>query len=93
MSNASSLLKANYCRSIMRTASFATSAEAIRLMEGLKTEVPTQGTTPEVAVAEAAALDCIIALADHLSGRTAVIGGLEWTKAGRAVEQWISAAE
>jgi hypothetical protein len=92
MSNASSLLKANYCRSIMKTASFATAAEAIRLIDALATELPTQEITPEVAQAEAAALRAINVLADHLSGRTAVIGGLEWTKTGRAVERWILAA-
>jgi hypothetical protein len=75
----------------MKTASFATAAEAIRLIDALATELPTQEITPEVAQAEAA-VRAINVLADHLSGRTAVIGGLEWTKTGRAVERWILAA-
>lgn len=91
MSNAISLLKANYCRSIIRTASIGTEDEARRFIEGLLTEPPTPGTSPEVAEAEAAAFAAIANLASHVAGRTP-LSGIEWTKASRAVERWIALA-
>lgn len=89
MTNAISLLKANYCRSIVRTASIGTDNETRRLIDGLTTESPTPDTSPDVAEAERSALAAIRDLADQLNGRSR--RGMEWTKAGRAIERWIIA--
>lgn len=92
MSNAISLLKANYCRSILRTASIGTDSETRRLIDGLATERPTPDTSPVVAEAEQAAITAIRELADHLTGNSASSAGMQWTRAGRAIEQWILSA-
>ncbi|MET1047112.1 MAG: hypothetical protein ABWX70_10505 [Hyphomicrobium sp.] len=50
------------------------------------------GPTAFAAEAEASALGAISELADKLFDRTAAVGGSEWTRAGEAIERWISAA-
>lgn len=92
MSDAISLLKANYCRSIMRTASIGSDIEARRLIDGLTTETATPGTTAEVAEAEKQALLAIHALAEHIHGQGARVTGVEWTKASLAIDRWVEAA-
>jgi hypothetical protein len=92
MSNAVSLLKANYCRSIMRTASISNAAEAGRLIFGLTTECRTPDVRADVADAEAASLAIIFSLSDKFAERAAVVGGTEWERASRAIEHWIATA-
>jgi hypothetical protein len=89
MTDAISMLKANYCRSIMRTASIGTDIETRRLIDGLTTERPTPDTSLVVAEAEKAALTAIKELADQLNGSSIGSAGMQWTRAGRAIERWI----
>jgi hypothetical protein len=92
MSNANSLLKANYCRAIMKAANHGPDSEARRLVDGLTTEVTTPGTTPQAAEAEREALLAIHALSQHLHGRMRATSGLEWTRATLAIDRWVEVA-
>jgi hypothetical protein len=89
MNDEISLLKARYCRSILKTASIGIEPEVRRLVLGLTTEVPTVDTSASIADAEGQALDAIRALADQLAGRSAAAASGEWQRAIRAVETWV----
>jgi hypothetical protein len=75
----------------MRTASTGSDAETRRLIDGLTSEVPTDGTSQDVADAERSALSAIRKLADQVNGQNDA-GRAEWTRTGRAIERWIVAA-
>lgn len=92
MSNAISLLKANYCRAIMRTAEIGTESEARRMVDGLTTETSTPDTTPAVSQAEREALLAIHDLAEHLHIRGGSVRGHEWNRATQSIAAWVKAA-
>lgn len=92
MSDPISLLKARYCRSIMKTASILDDSQARRLIAALTTEVPTPETSPQVGIAERDALASIICLSDRLQNRTVASAASEWQTASDAILRWISAA-
>ncbi|WP_441228073.1 hypothetical protein AB7813_08965 [Tardiphaga sp. 20_F10_N6_6] len=62
-SDEQSLIKARYCRSILKVAAISTDSEARGLLEGLATEQPTSNTSAAMAEAERAALSAIRDLA------------------------------
>jgi len=67
MTNDISLLKARYCRAIVKTASFANGEEAPSLVHAITTERVTIDVGPEVEQAERAALAAVSVLAERLS--------------------------
>jgi hypothetical protein len=87
-SDEQSLIKARYCRSILKVVS--TDLEARGLLEGLATEQPTSDTSAPMAQAEEAALTSIKELARYQHGRNAPHNSTEWVRAARAVEFWLS---
>lgn len=92
MSDGISLLKARYCRSILKTASIASDQEARRLIGGLTTERQTDGTTESVASAEKLALSAIDGLAKQLQAKRGGFAPTDWSRAEQAVESWLRAA-
>lgn len=92
MSDDTSLVKARYCRSILKTATHCADLEARRLLDALATEPATSGASPTVEAAERAALSALRALADHSRGKSIAFGSGEWTRAQQSVENWIRAA-
>lgn len=93
MSDDQSLIKARYCRSILRVVAISTDLEARRLLEGLTTEPPTFSTSPPVAEAERAALAAIRDVSEYPHGRSAPQSSVEWVRALRAVESWLAAGK
>ncbi len=89
-SDEQSLIKARYCRSILKVAAISTDQEARALMEGLTTEQPTSNTSAPMAEAERTALAAIRELAGHQHGRTVPQNSNEWLRAMRAIEFWLS---
>lgn len=90
MSDGQSLIKARYCRSILKVAAISTDQEVSILLNGLATEQPTLDTSGPMAQAERAALVSIRELAGHQHGRSAFQGSSEWLRAMRAVELWLN---
>jgi hypothetical protein len=70
MSDDQSLIKARYCRSILKVAAISTDQEARILLNGLATEKPTSDTSAPMAQAERAALASIRELAGISMGGT-----------------------
>jgi hypothetical protein len=89
-SDEQSLIKARYCRSILKVAAISTDQEARGLLEGLATEQPTTNTSDPMAEAERAALAAIRELAGHQHGRSAAHGSSEWQRAMRTIEFWLN---
>jgi hypothetical protein len=85
-----SLIKARYCRSILKVAAISTEQEARTLLNGLATEQPTSNTSAAMAEAERAALATIRDLAGYLQSRIAHHGSTEWVRAMRAIENWLN---
>ncbi|WP_092147049.1 hypothetical protein [Bradyrhizobium sp. NFR13] len=90
MSDDQSLIKARYCRSILKVAAISTDQEARGLLEGLATEQPTPNTSPAMAEAERAALSAIRDLAGYQHGRSVPQSSSEWMRAARAVQLWLN---
>jgi hypothetical protein len=90
MSDAQSLIKARYCRSILKVAAISTEQEARGLLEGLATEQLTSNTSPPMAQAERAALATIRELGKYQHGRSAFPRSTEWVRAMRAVDLWLN---
>jgi hypothetical protein len=89
-SDEQSLIKARYCRSILKVTAISTEQEARSLLEGLTTEQPTANTSTAMAEAEQSALDAIRELAGRQHGRSALQISNEWLRAVRAIESWLS---
>ncbi|WP_441252673.1 hypothetical protein AB8A28_24875 [Tardiphaga sp. 71_E8_N1_1] len=89
-SDEQSLIKARYCRSILKVAAISTEQEARILLNGLATEQLTSNTSAPMAEAERAALAAIRELAGYLHGRIAHQGSTEWSRAMRGVENWLN---
>ena len=85
-----SLIKARYCRSILKVAAISTDQEARILLNGLATEQPTSDTSAPMAQAERAALASIRELAGYQHGRHAPQGSSEWMRATRAIQLWLN---
>ncbi|QND75159.1 hypothetical protein [Tardiphaga robiniae] len=90
MSDDQSLIKARYCRSILKVAAISNDQEARGLIEGLATEQPTPNTSAPMAEAERAALAAFRILAGHQHGRSVPQTSNEWVRAVRAIEYWLS---
>lgn len=84
-----SLIKARYCRSILKVAAISTDQEAREMLEGLATEQPTADTSASTAEAERAALSAIRDLAGYQHGRSVPQSSGEWLRAMRAIELWV----
>jgi hypothetical protein len=84
-----SLIKARYCRSILKVAAISTDTEARVLLEGLTTEVSTPNMSGPMAAAEGAALTAIRELAGIQHGRNVHPTSVEWVRAVRAMEYWL----
>jgi alpha-D-ribose 1-methylphosphonate 5-triphosphate synthase subunit PhnH len=89
MQNDLSLLKARYCRSVMRTAADASDDEAHRMIRSLASETATPGVTHEVDRAEQAAFEAFRILASRCAGRRMSSVTVEWLNAERAVSNWL----
>ena len=85
-----SIVKARYCRSIMKVAAISTEQEARILLNGLATEQPTHGTSAAMAEAERAALAAIRDLAGYQYGRSVPHSSSEWMRAARAIQAWLT---
>jgi hypothetical protein len=90
MSDDQSLIKARYCRSILKVVAISTDQEARNLLNGLATEQPTSDTSAPMAHAERAALASIRELAGYQHGRHAPQNSSEWLRAMRALELWLN---
>jgi hypothetical protein len=90
MGDDESLIKARYCRSILKVAAISTEQEARGLLDGLTTEQPTSDTSAPMAQAERAALATIRELGKYQHGRTASQSSTEWLRAMRAIELWLN---
>ena len=90
MSDDQSLIKARYCRSILKVAAISTDQEARGLLESLATEQPTPGASAPMAEAERAALAAIRDLTGYQHGRIAHQGSTEWVRAMRAIQNWLN---
>jgi hypothetical protein len=86
MSDDQSLIKARYCRSILKVAAISTEQEARILLNGLATEQLTPNTSPAMAEAERAALTAIRDLAGYQHGRSVPQNSSEWMRAARAIQ-------
>jgi hypothetical protein len=90
MSDDQSLIKARYCRSILKVAAISTDQEARGLLESLSTEQPTSNTSAPMAEAERAALAAIRDLAGYQHGRSVPQTSSEWMRAARAIQLWLN---
>jgi hypothetical protein len=90
MSDEQSLIKARYCRSILKVAAISTDQEARGLLESLASEQPTPNTSAPMVEAERAALAAIRELARYQHGRSVPQTSSEWTRAVRAVQLWLN---
>ncbi|WP_441255909.1 hypothetical protein [Tardiphaga sp. 285_C5_N1_2] len=91
MSDDQSLIKARYCRSILKVAAISTDQEARGLLESLATEQPTPNASAAMAEAERAALSAIRELAGSQHGRSKSQSSSEWMRAARAIQLWLNA--
>jgi len=89
MSDNQSLIKARYCRSILKVAAISTDQESRGLLESLATEQPTPNTSAPMAEAERAALAAIRDLAGYQYGRSVPQSSSEWMRAARSVQLWL----
>lgn len=87
-----SLLKANYCRAVLKTASTSADDDARRMLKGLATERPTANTSRSVAEAEEHALEAIRIFSSKLERGEAKPSGFDASRTMAAVETWIRAA-
>ena len=87
-----SLLKARYCRAVIRTAAISSGVDANRLIQAAATERPTADTLEIVERAEQAALEAIRILAIQATDRSLSSGSVEWQRAKKAVERWLEIA-
>jgi plasmid stability protein len=85
-----SLIKARYCRSILKVAAISTEHEARILLNGLSTEQVTTNTSAAMAEAERAALTAIRDLAGYQHGRSVPQTSSEWMRAARAIQLWLN---
>ncbi|WP_441229384.1 hypothetical protein AB7828_03365 [Tardiphaga sp. 215_C5_N2_1] len=85
-----SLVKARYCRSILKVAAISTDREARILLDGLATEQVTANTSALMAEAERTALAAIRDLAGYQHGRSVPQSSSEWMRAARAIQSWLS---
>jgi hypothetical protein len=92
-SDEQSLIKARYCRSILKVAAISTEQDTRLLLEGLTTEQPTANTSAPIAEAEQAALSAIRELAGYQHGRSPSGGSTEWMRAARAIQAWLTAVD
>ncbi|MGM4923226.1 hypothetical protein AB8A31_10000 [Tardiphaga sp. 804_B3_N1_9] len=90
MSDNQSLIKARYCRSILKVAAISTDQEARGLLESLATEQPTPNTSAPMAAAESASLAAIRDLAGFQRGRSVPQSSSEWMRAARAIQLWLN---
>jgi hypothetical protein len=90
MSDEQSLIKARYCRSILKVAAISTEQEARILLNGLATEQVTTDTSAAIAEAERAALTAIRDLARYQHGRSVPQSSSEWMRAARAIQLWLN---
>jgi hypothetical protein len=90
MSDDQSLIKARYCRSILKVAAISTEQEARILLNGLATEQVTTNTSPAMAEAERVALTAIRDLAGYQHGRSVPQSSSEWMRAARAIQLWLN---
>ncbi len=90
MSDDQSLIKARYCRSILKVAAISTDQEARGLLQGLATEQPTPNTSAPMAEAERVALTAIRDLAGYQHGRSVPQSSSEWIRAARAIQLWLN---
>lgn len=92
MTDQISLLKANYCRAVLKTATQSGDEDARRLLKGLATERPTENTSRNVAEVEEPALEAIRIFAAKLERGEAKPAGFDFSRTLAAVETWIRAA-
>jgi hypothetical protein len=90
MNDRESLIKAHYCRSILKVASISTDREARGLTEGVTTAQSTANTSGPMAEAERAALTAIRELAGHRRDSTLPKNSIPWTRAMQAIELWLN---
>lgn len=88
MNDRESLIKAHYCKSILKVASISTHQEASGLMEGVTTVQSTPNTSGPMAKAEGAALTAIRDLVVHR--RDSILPQSAMTRAMKAIELWLS---
>ena len=91
MSDDQSLIKARYCRSILKVVAISTDEEARILLNSLATEQPTPNTSAPMAEAERAALAAIRELGGYQHGRSVPQSSGEWMRAARAIQLWLNA--
>lgn len=92
MSRESSLLKARYCLTVLKTASMSPDPEARRLIACLATEQPTLGLTAQVAQAELERVFALRMLAERLQDCSISSVSAEWHRAQNALLRWMVAA-
>ncbi|MDR6659775.1 hypothetical protein J2W51_002345 [Tardiphaga robiniae] len=90
MSDEQSLIKARYCRSILKVAAISTEQEARGLLESLATEQLTPNTSAPMAEAERTALAAIRDLTGFQRGRSVPQSSSEWMRAARAIQLWLN---
>lgn len=90
MTDDQSLIKARYCRSILKVAAISTDSEARMLLQNLTTETPTPSVSAPMAEAERAALSAIRDLAGYHHSRSIPQSSTEWMRAARAIQAWLN---